>query len=143
MKVTKSILVKAPVEQIWKALTEPEIIKLYLFGTSVITDWKEGSKIIFKGNWHGTPFEDKGKVVSVEVNYLLRYTYWSSVLGIDDVPENYTETTYILTQESDHVLVNVTQSNLQSQPKQVQDYAANYWEELLNSLKKIVEAKNV
>jgi uncharacterized protein YndB with AHSA1/START domain len=139
MKITKSIQINSSVDSIWNALTNPEIIKRYLFGTTVSTDWKEGSPIIFSGKWHGSPFEDKGKVISVRTNELLKYTYWSSVLGIEDVPENYTETTYTLTKESNHVIVKVIQDNLQSQPKQVREYAAAYWEELLNSLKQIVE----
>jgi hypothetical protein len=30
-------------------MTNPEIIKQYMFGTNVISDWKEGSPIVWKG----------------------------------------------------------------------------------------------
>lgn len=143
MKVTKSIEIKAPIGQVWDALTNPEVIQLYLFGTRVITDWKQGSPIIFRGNWHGTPFEDKGEVLRVQDHSLLKYTYWSSVLGIADIPENYTTTTYALHKDINHVTVVVTQENLESQPAQVQAYAEKYWEELLQSLKKVVEREVV
>jgi uncharacterized protein YndB with AHSA1/START domain len=139
MRVTKSIQINASLQKIWEALVNPEFIALYLFGTKVITDWKVGSPIVFKGNWHGSPFEDKGEVIEVQVNSLLKYSYWSSVLGLADVPENYTLTTYRLKQEGDHVSVSVSQDNLESQPEQVRKYADKYWEDLLLALKQVAE----
>ncbi len=34
-------------------MTNPEKIKIYLFGTETGTDWKIGSSIIFKGEYDG------------------------------------------------------------------------------------------
>ena len=47
--VSKSIIVNANNDKVWKALTNPEIIKEYLYGTETLTDWKVGSEIIFQG----------------------------------------------------------------------------------------------
>ena len=44
-----SITIEAPVENVWEALTTPALIKKYLMGTKVTSDWKEGSP---------KPFED-------------------------------------------------------------------------------------
>ena len=38
-----SISVDASPAQVWKALTTPGLIKKYLMGTDVSSDWKEGS----------------------------------------------------------------------------------------------------
>jgi uncharacterized protein YndB with AHSA1/START domain len=38
LEVSKSIIVNADVAKVWDALTNPEIIKEYLFGTETITD---------------------------------------------------------------------------------------------------------
>ncbi len=35
--------IKAPSSKVWEALTKPEIIKQYFFGTNTETDWKPGS----------------------------------------------------------------------------------------------------
>jgi uncharacterized protein YndB with AHSA1/START domain len=37
-----SITLNAPIAKVWNALVNPEIIKQYLFGTNVVSDWKEG-----------------------------------------------------------------------------------------------------
>jgi len=38
--------INASADKVWNALTDPALIKKYMFGTTVISDWKEGSKII-------------------------------------------------------------------------------------------------
>ena len=58
--VSQSVDVKAEPEQVWNALTNPEIIKEYLFGTETITDWKVGSEIIFQGEYEGHKYRDHG-----------------------------------------------------------------------------------
>jgi len=34
-----SIKIDMPREKVWEALTNPQLIKQYLFGTKVTTDW--------------------------------------------------------------------------------------------------------
>ena len=57
----ESISINAPVGKVWDALTNPEVIKQYMFGTNVISDWKEGSPIVWKGEWQGKKYEDKAE----------------------------------------------------------------------------------
>src|SRR5216684_1074674 len=93
----KTISINAPAAKIWEALTKPELIKQYLFGTQVTTDWKVGSPIIYKGEWQGKSYEDKGKILKIEPNKLIVSTYWSSMSGMPDAPENYKTVSYELT----------------------------------------------
>ena len=58
--------IKTSADKVWNALTDPEMIKKYMFGATVISDWKEGSKITWKGEWEGKPYEDKGKILRFE-----------------------------------------------------------------------------
>jgi len=46
--VSESIDINAEPSKVWDALTDPAIIKKYLFGTETITDWMVGSEIIFR-----------------------------------------------------------------------------------------------
>lgn len=47
---------------------------------------------------HGAKYENKGKILEVQPNSVLRYTYWSGMGGDADLPENYSEITYTLNQ---------------------------------------------
>ena len=58
---SSSIKIKSTADQIWNILTSPENIKIYLFGTETITDWKIGNPIVFQGDYEGHKYKDKGK----------------------------------------------------------------------------------
>ena len=98
LKVTKSIDIFTSAEEIWEVLTNPKLIAKYLYGTETITDWKEGSPIIFQGDYEGTTYRDKGNVISFVPLEKLKYNYWSGFSGLEDKPENYSEITLNLVQ---------------------------------------------
>ncbi|MGZ7042084.1 MAG: SRPBCC family protein, partial [Thermoanaerobaculia bacterium] len=89
-KIAKaSTTINAPVDRVRDALVKPEIIKQYMFGTNVVSDFRKGSPIVWKGEWEGRKYEDKGKILEIEPRRLLKYTHFSPLTGEPDVPENY------------------------------------------------------
>ena len=66
--------IDAPPEKVWRALTDPELIKKYMFGSEVKTDWKPGSPITWTGEFEGRAYEDKGEIISVRA----RAAIWRS-----------------------------------------------------------------
>src|SRR5260221_14222098 len=97
--------------KVWEALTSPELIKQYLFGTEVISDWQVGSPIIYKGEWQGKSYEDKGTILKLVPEELFESTYWSSMTGMPDIPENYKKIIYELTPENGGTQLTLTQDN--------------------------------
>ena len=93
---SKSIEINAEPNKIWDVLTNPEKIKIFLFGTETITDWKIGSPIVFQGEFNGQQYKDKGRVVENIENKTLKYNYWSGFSGLEDKPENYSIVSYII-----------------------------------------------
>gem|GEM_PF-273292 len=94
LSVTHSIEIDGSPADVWDAMTNPNKIKVYLYGTETITDWKVGSPIIFQGEYEGHQYKDKGNVLENEPNKLLKYNYWSGFSGAEDIPENYQIITY-------------------------------------------------
>ncbi|MEO8414560.1 MAG: SRPBCC domain-containing protein [Ginsengibacter sp.] len=95
--VAESVDIYKSAENVWNALTDPEIIKKYLFGTETTTDWQVGSEIIFQGfygqnNEHS--YRDKGVILENIPNKKLSYSYWSGFSGLEDKPENYSIVSY-------------------------------------------------
>ena len=104
LSVEGSIVIEAPVENIWDTLTNPEKIFLYMIESRVATDWQPGSPVRFtrdrlhpKAERSGKLIEDKGQIFQFEPGKLLQFSYWSSQEGYPDLPENYTTITYTLT----------------------------------------------
>ena len=132
-----SITIDAPASKVWRALTDPHIIKEYLFGSEVITDWKVGGPIIYKGIWKGKPFEDKGKIVKVEPEKELVSTHWSPLSGVPDRPENYHRVSYELSARDGGTHVTVTQDNNATEDEKA--HSEQNWKTVLEGLKKVVE----
>ncbi|MEO8414797.1 MAG: SRPBCC family protein [Ginsengibacter sp.] len=135
------ISIHASISNIWAALTNPEIIKQYFFGTNTITDWKAGSTIKFKGEWEGKSYEDKGTILDIQKNKLIKYDYWSSMSGIEDKPENYIIVTYQLSGADGNVILTVTQENIPDEKSK--SHSEENWNTVLKGLKKVVEEKLV
>ncbi|HKR06371.1 MAG TPA: SRPBCC family protein, partial [Bacteroidia bacterium] len=122
--------IHAPVSQVWDALTKPEIIKQYFFGTNAKSDWKPGSPLTFTGEWKGKTYEDKGTVLEAEPCKLLQYTYWSSMSGIEDKPENYVIVTFELKEENDNTILTLTQQNIPDE--KTKEHSEENWRTVLN-----------
>src|SRR6476646_667886 len=136
-----SVNVHASIANVWDALTRPEIIKQYFFGTNTITDWKVGSPIKFQGEWEGRSYEDKGTILEIQKNELIKYNYWSSMSGIEDKPENYVIITYLLSGEDENVNLTVLQENIRDE--KMKTHSEENWNKVLQGLKKVVEEKFV
>src|SRR5579864_2724209 len=132
-----SVTIHAPKSKVWNALTDPQQIKKYLFGTETITDWKVGSSIIFRGEWEGKAYQDKGTILKIEKEKVLKYNYWSSFSGIEDKPENYANITYALEDHNGNTIFHLTQDGIKT--KEARDHSEQNWKMVLNSLKDLLE----
>ena len=132
--------IEAPVDKVWRALIDPETIKKYMFGTTVISDWKEGSKIVWKGEWEGRKYEDKGKILSMAPNRQLQYSHFSPSPGVADVPENYHIVTIDLKEDDQQTVVTLTQDN--NADEKTKEHSEKNWKMMLASLKKLLEENN-
>ena len=135
-----SIMIDASTVKVWEALTTPSIIKQYFFGTNAISDWNVGSPLIFKGEWEGKKYEDKGTILEKVPLKLFRYTYWSSMSGIEDKPENYVTVTYELEEQDDQTLLTITQENIPDE--KTRQHSEQNWNKVLSDLKQLLEKKS-
>jgi len=129
--------IHAPASKVWEAITKPDLIKQYLFGSEVISDWKVGSPITYKGEWQGKSFEDKGKILQVEPEKLLVSTHWSPLSGVPYGPENYHTVTYKLDGNGDSTEVTIIQDNNANEEEKVE--SEKNWRAVLDGMKKLLE----
>ncbi len=131
------ITINAPAAKVWEALTNPDMIKQYLFGTEAVSDFKEGSPITYKGEWQGKKYEDKGVVLKVVPEKLFVSTYWSSMSGKEDKPENYNKVSYELSPAEGGTKVTITQDNNPTEDSKT--HSEQNWKMVLEGLKKLLE----
>ncbi|QHS55764.1 SRPBCC domain-containing protein [Mucilaginibacter sp. 14171R-50] len=146
MKEQYSISINAPRKKVWETLwgetTYTQWTAPFCEGSKAVTDWQEGSKVLF------TDREDRGMIAVIA--RCIPYEYMSFkmlgelVNGIEDFTsenarkiagafENYT-----LTPEGDKTLlvINLTGMNMD---KGIMDYLAAAWPKALEALKLIAE----
>ena len=131
--------INASVDNIWDALTNPETIKKYMFGTTVTSDWKPGSNITWKGEWQGKAYEDKGEILQIKPRSLLQYTHFSPLTGEPDRPENYHTVTIRLIPDNGLTSVQLSQDN--NKNEDARKHSENNWTMMLSELKKLLEGK--
>lgn len=129
----------APLKKVWEALVTPEMIKQYMFGTDVISDWKEGSSIVWKGEWKGKTYEDKGIILKLEKFKLLQYSHYSPLSGKPDLPENYHTVTITLSEFELHIGVEVELTQDNNDTEDEQKHSEGNWDAMLEGLKKFLE----
>lgn len=132
-----SVTVNATSDEVWDALVKPEAIKQYMFGTTVVTDWREGSPIAWKGEWEGKPYEDKGVILQFKPRRSLQYSHFSPLSGLPDTPENYHTVTIELSGEGDRTRVSLAQDN--NSTAQTREHSEKTWKMMLDALKKFLE----
>lgn len=138
--VKAEITIYTSANKVWNALTDPEFIKRYMFGAKVTSDWEEGSKITWEGEWQGKQYKDKGKILEFSPNKRLQYSHFSPLNGDEEIPENYHIITIDLVQEDDHTVVLLKQDN--NHTEEVKKHFENNWRMMLASLKKFLEETN-
>jgi len=132
-----SITVNASVTTVWDALTNPETIKQYMFGTEVVSNWKEGGTIVWKGVWQGKAYEDTGKILKIEIGRMLRYSHFSPLSGQPDLPENYHVVTIELSGDGQNTTISLSQDN--NETEEAREHSEKNWRMMLDGLKKVLE----
>jgi uncharacterized protein YndB with AHSA1/START domain len=135
-----TITLNATQEKVWNALTKPELVKLWQYGSELTTDWEEGSDIRFRTEWEGTVFEQWGKVLEVRTKDLLRYSLFAPRPGLEDKAENYFIMSYILTPlANEKTKLEIVQQD--NRPDARQEAPQGEENPVLQSLKSLVEEK--
>ena len=118
--------------RVWAALTDPADIKQYFLGTEVVTDWRIGHPIVWRGEWQGKSFEDHGTVLEFEPQRQFSVTHYSPLTGLPDVAENYHTVTYTVEPAAQGARLTVRQSRNRSEDEAAE--SEKMWHMILANL---------
>lgn len=132
-----TIKLNASLSKVWDTLTNPKKVKLWQFGSELITTWEVGSKIEFVTEWEGQIFKQWGKVIEIRPNELLKYSLFAPRPNLEDKPENYFVMNYVLTSENGQTKLEIIQED--DRPNAIQEDHQGEENPILQKLKKIAE----
>ncbi len=144
--VRNSILINAPIAKVWDALVNPEQTKKYMFGCEGLSSWTIGSPLLWQAMYEGkeTVFV-KGMIADIQPNKLLKYTVIDPNSSMPDIPENYLNVTYELSEQEAQTNLTVYQDGFENAAEGEKRYTDVYnngegWQPILVEIKKLVEA---
>ena len=132
-----STTIDAPAAKIWEALVTPASLKKFMFGSTIVSDFKKGSPITWSGEWKGKPYQDKGEIIDAQPGKRLAYTHFSPLAGKPDRPENYHRVAIELSPSGKGTAVRLTQDNNATEDERA--HSAENWANMLDGLKKLLE----
>lgn len=135
-KMVYTTTVKAPIEKVWAALTQPEWVKQYFFGTDLITNWEIGQAVVFKGEWEGQGYEDRGVVLEFVPEKRLAFSYLSNWSGKEDLPENHLWVCYEVNALGNETVLTIEQTNYDEERA---THSKENWASLVNEMRKLLE----
>lgn len=133
-----SIEIGASSNKVWEALVNPQIAKEYFFGAEIATDWKVGNPIIFKGEFNGNKYEEKGKLLNVKPKIQLQYSHWSHFDGLPDQAENYRTWTFDIYEKNNTTQLSITEDNIPTDKQK--NRSDEFWNGVLQKIKRIIES---
>jgi uncharacterized protein YndB with AHSA1/START domain len=137
--VEKSIEISASTSDVWRALTEPNKIAQWMGGTRVESKWEIDSDITFTGempNFNKT-YRDRGTVLAIEREKLLKYSHWTELSRLPDAPENRTVITFSLDRIGTATRLTVRHENFYSAA--AYKHANFFWGFALTDVKNMLE----
>jgi uncharacterized protein YndB with AHSA1/START domain len=105
------IRINASRQKVWDTITKPELVKLWQFGSDLLTSWEIGSDIKFRTAWEDKVFEQWGKVLEVRPTEIVKYSLFAPRPGLEDKPENYFIMSYVLTEENGQTKLEIIQED--------------------------------
>lgn len=134
--VKKTVHLNAPADTVWTALTDPELTKQYFFHCRVISDWKTGSSITFKGKMFWViPIKLSGVIKKVVPGKLLQYTLSNGKHG-----ESTSTVTDELEEKHGKTVLHITDDVGQGEGAAKRYHrSVKGWDKVLSGLKKVVE----
>ena len=132
-----TLRINAPIEKVWDTVTKPALVKLWQYGSDLLTSWEPGSDIRFTTAWGDKIFEQWGKVMAYQQNSLVKYSLFAPRPDLEDRPENYFIMSYVLTEENGQTKLEIIQED--KRPGAVQEAPQGEENPVLKALKELAE----
>ncbi len=130
--------VQAPRSKAWDLLVDPEKLSGLFWGSTVESDFRVGSPIVWKGSWQGKPFEDRGTVKKRKDGKLIQLSHWTPSLGTPEQDESgHNILTFQLDDDGDGVQVTFLHENIAT--PEMKEHSEKNWVQLLQRMKEMLE----
>jgi len=141
VKISDSTVeILASAKKVWLALTVPELVKQWQYGSDLFTTWEVGAPIVFRNEWNEEVFEQKGTVLEFLPESRLKYSLFFPHPHLQDIAEHYFFMIYELTESDGATSLLVRQEDPRPSPPD-ESSGGDDGPDILSYLKELVEVK--
>ena len=133
-----SITINASVNRVWDTVKNPDLVKLWQYGSKLQTTWQVDNPIKFSTEWEGKLYEQWGIVKEVIPYSLVKYSLFAPRPDLEDKSENYFMMSYVLTTVDDATKLEIIQED--NRPNAVQEAPQDETNPILITLKEVAES---
>lgn len=142
-EIRHSILINTNRERVWDALTNPDKVQQYMFGSRCRSNWQGGNPVEYYMLQEGKEITIvHGQVIKVEPHSYLEHTIFPTGSDFEDIPKNHLITIYQLEKDDGSTLLTVLQRGFETVANGEARYqdASQGWDAILIQLKEVAEA---
>lgn len=143
--VENEIRIHASIERVWQALTDAKYTKQYMFGCETVSDWKQGSELLWKGMYENQEMVFvSGNIIDIDAPNRLVYSVISPTAPYEKTPENHLQVAYTLRTVGEYTLLHVAQFGFEKAADGEKRYHEIYnegkgWEPILVAIQALLE----
>ena len=134
-----SVTINAPRAKVWDAFVTPETIMQYMPVTSVVSEWKEGSPIVWTSEFQGKRFEVKGTILRFEPERLLEYDHSLPIFRPSGVAHTREDRRVTIELRGSEAQTHVAVTERGNKNKREFEHSEGSWRMALNAMKALLE----
>ena len=138
-----SLTISAQRAKVWDALIDPEKIKQYILASDVVSEWREGSPIVWKSEFQGKPYEIRGTILRLEPERLLEFDQSRPIFRASQVvrPADYHRVTIELSEEGAQTHLSLIEHGNATERELA--HSQGGWQLALGNMKALLEGTSV
>ena len=138
-----SVTINAPRAKVWDAFVTPETIMQYMPVTSVVSEWKEGSPIVWTSEFQGKRFEVRGTILRFQPGRLLEYDHSLPIFRPSGVAQAREDRRVTIELEDLDAQTHVAVTEQGNKNKREFEHSEGSWRMVLNGMKALLEGTRV
>jgi uncharacterized protein YndB with AHSA1/START domain len=138
-----SVTINAPRAKVWDALVNPDTIMQYMPVTSVVSEWKEGSPIVWTSEFQDKPFRVEGTVLRFRPDRLLEYDHSLPIFRSSGVAHSHEHRRVTIELRAIDAQTHVAVTEQGNKNKREFEHSEGSWRMVLNGMKALLEGTGV
>src|SRR5438309_9591689 len=138
-----SVTINTSRAHVWDALVNPEKIKQYMPVTSVVSDWRENSPIVWRSEFQDKPFEVRGTILRSDPERLLEYDHSLPIFRSPGGAHSREDRRVTIELRDSEAQTHVAVTERGNKNEREFEHSEGSWRMVLNGLKAVLEGTRV